>query len=280
MISHGTRPALHISREKRFKHFGGTGTFPDFSVDAGIWNPSQNADGAPMECVGYTNADLLTDIFKKQFSPDFSYAMARWIIRSGPGTDGTSFHAGMQATVWVGGLLKMFARFSALDKGGLFVSDAYNWHQDAWTAAADYSQNGLRNVLGFADNFTDILSAIFSTKIGVSLGSPWFKEWQGLPNGSVLPMPANPAFQSQQDYTPWHNYAAKGQKTIDNQPMIIIKPWTGGFMYMPRDVANAVFDVIGTGALTFDPKAVHWMSDVAIFLQRGRDFRTALAGLQ
>lgn len=269
MIS-GTRPALHISRVRKFKHvYGGTASFPDFNLDAGISNPNQDADGAPTECVGYTIADILTDIFRKEFSPDFSYAAARWITKSGAGTDGTSFHAGMEGAVWIGAALKGMVPFAAQDRGELFVSDFANYMQSLKADAASFAQNGLRNVLGMGDNFSSIVSAAFSGRIDVSLGSPWFKEWQNLPNGSVLPMPNSPSLQAQSAGTPWHNYAGKGQKTLNSQPMLIVKAWTGGFMYMPRDVANVVFSLPGTGALTFDPKAIHWLSDLGILLERG-----------
>lgn len=118
------------------------------------------------------------------------------------------------------------------------------------------------------DTFDKIISAMYTGKIAVSCGSPWFKEWQGLPAESILPMPQDIQLQAMSAYTPWHNYAAKGKKTINGVPTIIIKAWTGGWLYMPREVANAVFALPGTGALTLNPSANRWWSLVGILVQR------------
>lgn len=271
MILHGTRPARHISRERIFhKHFGGVATaaLPDFNLDAGLTMPDQEADNAPTECVGYTAADILTDITKVPIDPDFSYAAARFVSGDGPGTEGASFHAGLQGLIAVGGLMTHDATFHALDRGELFVSDWNNWQPYQKTKALLSAQNGLYNVLGNGDNFSSILSALYTGRIAVSLGSPWFKEWQGLPAESILPMPADMQLQAISAYTPWHNYAAKGQKTINGQKLIPIKSWQGHWLYMPQDVANAVFALAGTGALTLNPKANRWWSLVGILLQR------------
>ena len=271
MIYHGTRPAKDIHKVKKFHQiFGGLvpPVIPDFNLDAGIWNPNQDTDGAPTECVGYTTADILADIFKEQFSPDFSYAAALYITGEGPGTNGASFHAGIQGAVGVGGMPEANAVFSALTKGELYVSDFNNYQPFQKTEALKYVQNGLLNVLGNGNNFDSILSALYLGKIAVSMGSPWFQEWQGLPAESVLPMPQNPIAQSQAPITPWHNYAGKGQKTINGQPMIPIKSWQGIWLYMPANVANAVFSVPGTGALTFNPKVIRWIQLIGILLQR------------
>jgi hypothetical protein len=157
------------------------------------------------------------------------------------------------------------ATFHAKDRGELFVSDFDNYHPYQKANAAAFAQNGLLDVLGHGDNFNSLASAIYTGRIAAALGSPWFSEWQGLPNGATLPMPVNGAAQASDPSTPWHNYTAKGLK----DGKLIIKAWTGGFFYMPPSVANAVFSLPGTGALTFNPKAIHWMSDLAILLQRG-----------
>lgn len=150
MIYHGTRPARHISRERIYhKHLGGTSlaSIPDFNLDAGIWNPDQEADGAPTECVGYTAADILTDLLKMQIDPDFGYAAARFISGDGPGTEGASFHAGLQGLIAVGGLPKALATFSAADRGELYCSDWNSWEPYQKTKALLNAQNGLFSVL-------------------------------------------------------------------------------------------------------------------------------------
>lgn len=277
MITHGTRPAKHIYKEKQFHHKYGSisGTqIPDFNLDADIYNPNQEFDNAPTECVGYTVADILTDIFKMRFDPDFSYAAGRYIAGDGPGIDGTSFHAGIQGAIGVGALplASIPQGFDAKGKGELFVSDFNNWEPYLKTIALKYVQNGLLNVLGNGLPYDSILSALWKGKIAISLASPWFAEWQGLPGESILPMPANPSQQASDPSTPWHNYAAKGQKTVTpaGTPIgtIPIKSWQGNWLYMTPQVANVVFQMPGTGALTFDPAAIRWIQIVAILMQR------------
>lgn len=269
MIFHGTRPARDIGKERKFEHnFGAVATIADFNLDKGIWNPNQELDQAPTECVGYTAADILSDLFSMQFDPDFAYAAARYINGDGPGVDGTSFHAGIQGAIGVGGLPQVQADFSAKTKGELFASDWGNWEPYVKTAALKYVQNGLLNVLGNGDAFNSILSAAWTGKIAISLGSPWFEEWQGLPAESLLPMPTTPAIQATDPNTPWHNYAGKGQKTINGQKTIPIKSWQGNWLYMTQQVADAVFAIAGTGALTFNPAAARWASVIGILWQR------------
>lgn len=271
MIYHGTRPALDIHKERKFhERFGGIAqaAIEDFNLDSGIWNPNQETDNAPTECVGYTAADLLTDIFKMQFDPDFAYAAAKYVAGDGPGDQGTSFHAGIQGVIGVGGIGAQSATFSATTRGELFVSDWNNWKPYLKTLALKYVQNGLLNVLGNGDSFNSIISAAYTGQISVSLGSPWFLEWQGIAPESLLPMPQNALAQSVNPDTPWHNYAGKGKKTINGQATIPIKSWQGHWLYMTQEVANAVFSLAGTGALTFNPAASRWWSLMGILMQR------------
>lgn len=269
MIYHGTKPAKDIHKLRKFKHqFGSVAQIPDFNLDAGIWNPNQDADGAPTECVGYTNADMLADIFKKQFDPDFLYAAARYVSGEGPGEGGTSFHAGIEAVVGMGGLLSSDATFTAKSRGEIFASNINNYQPYQKTNALKFVQNGPLDVLGNGDAYTSIVSAAYTGQIGISLGSPWFAEWQNLPPESILPMPANPVQQSRDPSTPWHNYSGKGKKTFSTANTIPIKSWQGFWVYMPQAVANAVFAISGTGALTYNPAAIRWLSIIGILIRR------------
>jgi len=266
MIQNGTRPAKHLHYVRKFEHFGGLDV-PDFNLDLGVSHPDQDADGAPTACVGYTVSDIFTDIFGTYFSPDFSYAAARYLAGDGPGTDGTSFHAGMQAAVGVGGLLSSQATIQASAKGELFVSDWNNWSSDEKRIALTRVQNGIRNVLGLGDAFDSIRSAAYQSGIAISVGTPWFKEWDFEKN-PVLPTPVLDG-----NYSSWHDYAVKGQKTINGVPYLKAKIWVGlkgdnGFVYLSREAINAAMKVPGSGALTFDKSAIRWVSLCGILVQR------------
>lgn len=275
MIKSGTRPAKHIYKEKKFhKHFGSVSTanIPDFNLDAGLTMPDQNADGGGYECVGYTIADILTDYFKVPFSPDFSYAAARYIAGDGPeGTPGTSFHAGIHGAVAFGGLLASQADFTAKEKGEQFVSDWNNWSDEDRKSAIQYIQNGIYNVLGNGDAFDSILSALWVNKVGISVGTAWYEEWyQMVPSGIT----ATPKMPHVTNNLSWHNYSIKGKKTIGGIPYLIIKPWQGtargdgGYMYFSRETINTVLSVHGSGAVTISKNAIRWVSLIGILLQR------------
>lgn len=266
----GTRPAKHLHYVRKFKHAFGGIEIPDFNLDSGLNGmPDQEKDNAPYECTGYTAADILTDIFRTPFSPDFSYAAARYIAGDGPeGTQGTSFHAAGQSMVAVGGLNKNVAPINASQQGEKYISDWNNWNPSQ-RFALSYIQNGLRNVLGLGDAFDSIRSAAFQGGIGISIGSPWFPEWTNNINGGIVQVPNLTG-----SYSTWHNYAVKGQKTINGVPYLIVKSWQGtrvgdnGWLYFSRETINAALSVPGSGALTIDKSAVRWISLLGILTQR------------
>lgn len=275
ILTSGTRPAQHIYKEKKYhEYFGGIALaqIPDFNLDPGLTMPNQNADNAETECVGYTGADQLTDIFKVPFDPDFSYAVA---LRTGgdpPGVNGASFHAGEQGLIWFGGLLKSLATISAAQQGEAFVSNLDNWPTINWrNESYKYKQNGLYNVLGFGDAFTSVLSAAYSNKLSVSIGSAWYPEFEEPDVNGIVKIPQN--FQSVAGL-PWHNYVVKGQKTMFGVKYAIVKSWQGtgigdkGFLYFPMECINGVLSVIGSGALTINVNANHFLSLLGILSQR------------
>lgn len=271
MVS-GTRPAEHIYKEKKFhERFGGVSPqdIPDFNLDAGLTMPDQVKDQADTECVGYTVADILTDIFKVPFSPDFSFAAARYVAGDDPGIDGTSFHAGIQSAVAFGGLIKTLAPFDAMTKSELYISDYKVWDSIPKESRLPYAQNGTMNVLGNGDAFDSILFAAYNGKIPVSVGSPWFEEWAYNIQGGVVQQPVLDG-----QYPNWHNYCIKGKKTINGVPSLIVKSWQGtrvgdnGWLYFSRETINKTLSVPGSGALTINPNGNRWIELVSIMIQR------------
>lgn len=283
----GTRPAQHIARVKPFVHAFGAATLqvlPDFNVDPGLTMPDQNADQGFTECVGYTGADHLTDITRHTFMPDFSYAAARYVAGDGPGTNGASFHAGMEGVVALGGALwkdyNYPATYVAKDKGELFVSDFANWTDKVKTEALTHAQNGIRNVLTPGmDAFDAVLLAAYQGRRGVSIGTPWmfsppaqragnYRTWD------LRGVCETPDLSLNYFFFPWHNYAIKGKKTFDGVPYAIVKSWQGdqiadhGWLYWNRETVNGLLAMPKTGALTTDPDASRWASVVTIAIER------------
>lgn len=80
-IQHGTRPRLRSKKDYSYERtFGTTLVFPDnYNTDAGLTMPDQNADGFPMGCTGYTQADIATDEDKVVYDPSFTYAKTCFI---------------------------------------------------------------------------------------------------------------------------------------------------------------------------------------------------------
>jgi hypothetical protein len=109
------------------------------------------------------------------------------------------------------------------------------------------------------DAFDSIRLAIFSTqneKRAVSAGTPFFQGWLN-PVEGILPIPAS--FNT--TGLPWHNWVICGWQTIAGVPYLVCKMWLGptyglnGFAYMSRDLANAVFNISGSGAFTLSKVA-------------------------
>lgn len=261
----GTRPSRHVHRQKTFK-FGAVSasSLPDFCVDRNLWWPNQDTENAPTECVGYSAADFLIDLTEQIYTPDFSYAAACFLAGD-DGSDGTSFVAGPQSLVALGGLPQSFAQATAADHGELYIADWDNWNADQKKAALMKAQNGVRNVLGNGDAFDSILTACYQTGQGVFIGTEWYVAFNTAPGG-IAPLVQGPSAL-------WHAYRIKGKKTINGVSYAMVKAWGGlwgdeGWLYFSRELVNWLFETPGTGALVIDPSALRWASLCGILVQR------------
>lgn len=88
-------------------------------------------------------------------------------------------------------------------------------------------------------------------KRSVSLGTPWFPEFEQTNNG-ILPMPTSLSTVG----LPWHNHKICGWKIIGDQTYLIDKSWQGpgygdgGYCYWSRSLVNSVMPITGTVAFT------------------------------
>lgn len=279
MMASGTRPAENLHRVRSFEHKYGASaisTIPDFNVDRGGWNPDQNNDNRPYGCVGYTSADYFYDVTGLTFSHDFCLAGAKYLAGEKPTGLGTSFHAGLDARVGMGGLLaNQTMGLAAADE--FTAEDWSKWFDAQKKQAHNFDQNGVRDVLGNGDAFDSIILACYQTRRGVSIGSPWIYEapsdfftgqWIKWNADYTCPSP-NPA--TNYFFFPWHSYAIKGKKTINGVPYAIVKFWRSSaadFVYFNRETLNLLMSINGAGALTIDPNANRWAALIGIIVRR------------
>lgn len=263
----GTGPVLSPPRKQFHHRFGGVvSPMSDFNVDAGLWMPDQVDDNAGTACVGYTVADILTDITKTVRDPLWHYAAALKAYGSGPSIAGVDAHAGMWGAVLFGSLTLSGAPKSLL-YGELYASDWDHWSDVEKRQALATVQDGTLNALGLGSPFQAVLSAARLSGFGISVATPWY--WGNADRSGILPMPKD----LDRDFS-WHNWAIKGQKTINGIPYIIGKPWQGsdygdnGWVYLSDDVFNAIMGVPGSAAMAFNPGAIRWLSIVAYLVMR------------
>lgn len=266
-MKNGTKPLKRKPR-KIFAHmFGGTASIPDFNLDAGIWNPNQNTDGKDTECTSYFVCDAFTDRTRKIYVPGFTFGATTFIENVQPTDSGADPLSALESAVACGVLQNIYAPVqpqSELEDANWANWKAFQKIQALNTVAAD-----VHSALGFADPFTSILSASYTGKTSVALCTPWYSEWEKTGKDGIMPMPANVMDTAG---LPWHLWAAKGQKTIQ-EPYIIGKSWQGqefadnGLSYLSQKVANAVLEVPGTAALILIMTGGRWIPLVRIALQ-------------
>lgn len=235
MIQSGTRPTKRDGRDYSFhKTFGSVTQFPDnYSVDANLTMPDQNADGYPNGCTGYTQADNATDEDKILYKPAFTY-IKTLLIENAPMGSGCDIRDSLKSTKVFG----LQAQNETTDK-----------------EAEQHIRGQYFNVEKTTDYFDGIRSAIWlNTKDhGVSLGTPWYPEFEFTKTDGVMP---TPNWSRDSNQLSWHNYSIKGWKTINGVTYLIVKSWQGknfgdqGFSYLSREVVNKLLSIQGSAAFT------------------------------
>lgn len=238
-------------RKQVHKHLGIFGaTLPqnDFCVDPGLSWPDQNMERAPTECVGYTGADILCDIFKKKVSPDWIYMRALQLEGVGPTTEGADPHRGLQAITAFGAPGAAIAPLNAFTNGELVCANPKNWPNWVQIQASLYRINGSASALGNGDPFTSIITAVRSLNYGVSIATLWFPEFEEPDARGVVRTPTTVPSD-----IGGHNYVCKGIKTIDGVRYAMIKSHQGpnfgdhGWLYFPREALNFAIQQTPTG---------------------------------
>lgn len=269
MIQGGAKPTRKDHRDYSLKKtFGAVFTSFDkeINVDAGFGQPDQNAEGMPYGCTGVTTKELGQDEDGIEYQAKYNYDKTRMIEGTYPQDVGCDIRNALKTAALYGLLPKSEPYDSGADKkAGEHRHGAYYNVIDPWNQY---------------DAFDDVRSCITffeAEKRSVSLGTPWFSEWQMAPRG-ILPIPyipkeLKPGFLGSvfrffgkifgsnfgANYS-WHNSKICGFKEIDGQPYLIGKSWQGywfgdnGYHYFSRELFSLLMTIPGTAAFTIAPK--------------------------
>ena len=232
-MKNGLKPIKRDIRDRSFhRTFGGITpiTLPqEFTVDAGLTMPNQTADGLYEACTAYTQQELKTDLdslLSDKYREHYEKTLQ---------LEGAPFGSGCD----IRDSLKILIDFYGVGAYYAVESSKMDWFDSICSVMyTNFVQNKI--------------------KCAVSIGTPWFKEWDVLDIDKTGIVPK--IFNGDISAPSWHNWAIKGWKVINNEPYILAKTWQGtgygdtGWAYYPREAINAVMKINGTGAFTIAPR--------------------------
>lgn len=244
MIENGTWPQLRQKHWNSFERtFGTTTVLPgEFILDRGLAKFDQNAMGMPNGCTGCTQAYRAGNHDKSCYNASFTYQKTLLIEN----------HAGQDVGCLITNSLKSTEVFGV-------KTDSEN-EQDALTHRR--GQPFDVDVLPGQDYFDAIRSAIITRKVQLSAGTIWYNVWEPIGNGegklgpdAILAMPSQLKISG-----PWHNYVicdfvqknSKGEWIRNGETFLRVYSHQGafygdkGYVYMDRNVCNAIFGIYGT----------------------------------
>ena len=210
----------------------------EYNYDIGKTNPNQIQDGYVMGCRGYTLSGIAGDEDNAIYQNQGTY-------------DRLAAYEG-----------------HSIDQGGQIV-DALNFAvtsglmrtDETTEAQAQQHRRGkyylVEKVRGL-DWFDSHRLALRHAKVPISVGTIWFPEWQFTPAETGL-LTSHFVFDGKWDDELGHNYKMCGEKTINGQPTLIVKPWLGRFFHFDRETFNKAYDMWGTASFIqppFEPKDI------------------------
>jgi hypothetical protein len=229
----GLKPIKRDIRDRSFhRTFGGVTPiiFPkEFSVDAGLTMPDQMADGLFQACTAYSQNELCTD------QDNVLYDDYENIYRKSLALSNSPFGVGVDMR----DSLKTIIMYH--NRGAYYAveSEKFDWF------------DSIRSVM-----LTNL--QVNKIKCSVSIGTPWFKEFDVTSVGSDGIV--SEVFTGDPYTLSWHNWAIKGWTEVNGIPYLIAKTWQGklvgkqGWYLYPRETINAVMAIKGTGAYTVAPR--------------------------
>lgn len=257
-IQHGVDPTSLDKRDFSFlRTFGASQTVElpkTFDLDSGLYPmPNQNIPNdffgipaLPYGCTEYTGNELCTDEDKTPYNPYFTES---------------KIHASQR-----GGIDMRTPLQSLCDDGALPKGYAVDFLAD--NEAKKHKRSAYFRVGQSPDYFDGFRKAMFSNNRSISIGTPWFGEWSStgwgsnrLEHSGFMPVPDIKNISS----LSWHCYKICGWIEKDGVPYLKCKPWLGdffgdkGWIYLSREVLNAVMTILGTAAFTLakvDPEEI------------------------
>lgn len=239
----GTRPIrldrrdYDFLRTKGYAKLAGVTSFPTFySVDAGLRVPDQNAEDPsfspptppmPWGCTNYAQCEICSDEDGVLYDPSYLEAIT---------------HANANQGADLRAVLNAVVKNGMRDKNGN-INRGHPAYFNIRSAGA-------------IDAFDAARLAILSTsseKRGVTVGSPFWREWQEVGDSGIL---ARPDFDI--DFASWHNWVIKGWRTIEDTCYATCQMLQGrhygrrGFAFVTREVFNATMAVRGSAMFTID----------------------------
>lgn len=200
-----------------------------YSYDAGFGMPDQNADGYPNGCTGYAQADVAQDFDRQAYLPPYTYKHT--LEMSGlPDGSPCDIRVSMKSTTVYG-----------VQRPG----------ETTETEAETHRQGSYLNVdfVPGMDWFDSIRLALRkSPNRSLSLGTPWFPEWEATSATGIV----TSLFTADPDSVPWHNHKFCGEVVIADVPYLVDKSWQGmnigdkGWLYFDRATVNRVMAISGT----------------------------------
>lgn len=235
-IRNGTKPAPLDRRDYSWHRSFGTIPAPlppmSYTLDSGLTNRDQNADGLPYGCTGETQADIATDEDKIIYKPEYTYE--RTCFMEGHDTNqGCDIRTSIKSTQIYG--LQADTETTEME--------AFNHRRGAYYNI--YCDGGM-------DWFDSFRTVLRQGKC-ISVGSPWLPMWENIGSQGIIP-----AIFVLNGSETWHNYKLCGEKVFNGVPYIQAKSWQGrnyaanGFCYFPREIINQVMEVRGSIAFCFD----------------------------
>lgn len=235
-----------FSRSKYFGAFTDVSKITDFDLAPNAKVLNQGL-GGESSCTAHANASISSIQEGVDLSPEYAMQATRRVTGGNPHVWGANVDDAMKAHVKFGCLESKDSPLSFEKDGQYKVEDPTNWDKTLDNKAIEHQKDSYMECDGYKDKFDSTRVAMWesfqtflrtnnpSHKKAPSIGFYWQPEWT---SQASISMPLYPT----KDFP--HNVFARGQKTINGQPYIIIHnsygkdAGDGGVHYFPRDVFN------------------------------------------
>ena len=229
---------------KRSKLFGANidvNAIPDFDLAPTLTIKNQLDSSM---CTAFANTGISGIQEGMELSPEYAFQKTRALMGS-PHSWGADPDAAMKAHVKFGCIEEKDSPLHLGIDGQYKIEDPTNWDKNLDIAASVHRKRAYLEVDGYKDRFDSILATMYesyqkfqqtlnlSDLRAVSTGLDW--SFQDAPNGIVS--------QTESD-SAQHNVFAKGKRTINGIPYIVIQNSYGedvgdkGLYFFPRDILN------------------------------------------